>query len=239
MVGIGGAVINYPLLLYIPTIFGFSSYSPQEVTSMISIQVFFTTLVAILSFRKGEYIHKSLVTTMGTFIMAGSFLGGFGSKFIPEEAINITYIILTIMAVILMFVPNGQNEHGNDRQVSFNKKLAGTLAFVIGTVSGIVGAGGAFIAVPVMISILKIPIRTAIASSLVITFISSIGSVVGKLMGDDILLIPAVALIIASVISAPLGTMLSRHIHVKILRSILTFLLTVSVLQISLSIFNS
>ncbi|MBB6446292.1 sulfite exporter TauE/SafE family protein [Bacillus benzoevorans] len=239
MLGIGGAIINYPLLLYIPPLLGFSSFSPQEVTAMSSVQVFFTTLAAMVSFRKGEYIHKSLVATMGTFMITGSFLGGFGSKLLPEEAINITYTMLTIMAVILMFGSNQQNEHENDRKVQFNKKLAGSLAFLIGGVSGIVGAGGAFIAVPVMTSILKIPMRTAIASSLVITFISSIGSVIGKLMGDDILLIPTITLITASIISAPLGTMLSRHIHVKILKGILTFLLMVSILQISLSIFNS
>lgn len=238
MIGIGGAIIIYPLLLNIPPLFGFSSFSPQEVTSMSSIQVFFTTMVAVVTFRKGKYIHKPLVTTMGTFIIVGSFLGGFGSKFLRDEAIHITYVVLTIIAVVLMLRSNRHSENEKDVTVPFNKKLAGILAFAIGLVSGIVGAGGAFIAVPVMISILRIPTRTAIASSLLITFISSIGSVIGKLMGGDILLIPTLVLIAASIISAPLGAILSKHIHVRILRGILTLLLMISVLQITLSILH-
>ena len=54
------------------------------------------------------------------------------------------------------------------------------LAFIVGASSGIVGAGGAFILVPIMLVILKLPTHMTIATSLAITFISSISITAGK-----------------------------------------------------------
>ncbi len=65
--------------------------------------------------------------------------------------------------------------------MTFNKWLAAALAFIVGVSAGIVGAAGAFILVPIMLVVLKIPTRMTIATSLAITFISSIGATVGKL----------------------------------------------------------
>lgn len=68
-------------------------------------------------------------------------------------------------------------------------------AFTVGLLSGIVGAAGAFILVPIMLVILKVPTRVTIASSLAITLISSIGTTTGKLSTGDILLGPALIMI--------------------------------------------
>src|SRR5699024_10520723 len=118
---------------------------------------------------------------------------------------------LATIAAILMFIPRkGTNELPPD-QVTFNKFLAKIIALIVGIAAGIVGAAGAFILVPVMLVILKIPVRVTIATSLAITFISSIGSVIGKLATGQILLWPSVILVIASLIGGPLGAMLSKR----------------------------
>src|SRR5690554_5284705 len=77
MVGIGGSIIKYPMLLYIPSALGFVALSAQEVSAISAVQVFFATLAGMLAFRKDGYINKSLVLTMGISIMIGSFVGGY------------------------------------------------------------------------------------------------------------------------------------------------------------------
>lgn len=57
--------------------------------------------------------------------------------------------------------------------MKFNKWLVAGLAFIVGIGAGIVGAAGAFILVPIMLVVLKVPTRMTIATSLAITFISS------------------------------------------------------------------
>ncbi|QJD87656.1 sulfite exporter TauE/SafE family protein [Cohnella herbarum] len=232
MVGIGGSIIKYPMLLYIPPALGYAAYSAQEVSAISAVQVFFATFAGMFAFRKGGLINRSLVLYMGIAIVIGSFAGGYGSKFLEDSAINVTYAVLAFIAAVMMFLPKRGDEGGECAKLTFNKTLAFALAAIIGVVSGIVGAAGAFITVPVMLVILKIPTRVAIASSLAITFISSIGSTVGKAMGGHMLLYPSIAMVIASLIAAPLGAMISKKINTKALQWILIALIAATVVKI-------
>lgn len=232
MVGIGGSIIKYPMLLYIPPALGFVAFTAQEVSAISAVQVFFATLAGMFAFRKGGYINKPLVVTMGVAIVIGSFIGGYGSQFLPNSAINLTYAVLALIAAIMMFLPKKANEDMDFTQLQFNKPLAAVLASVIGVLSGIVGAAGAFITVPVMLVILKIPTRVAIASSLAITFISSIGSTVGKFLGGHMLLVPSLVMVVASTIASPLGAKISKKINTKILQWILAALIVGTVIKI-------
>ncbi len=236
MVGIGGSIIKYPMLLYIPPALGFVAFTAQEVSAVSAVQVFFASLAGIFAFRKGGYINKALVLNMGIAIVAGSFIGGYGSKFLPDEAINLTYAVLALIAAVMMFLPKKGDETADFTQLRFNKPLAATLAGVIGILSGIVGAAGAFITVPVMLVILRIPIRVAIASSLAITFISSIGSTAGKLMGGHMLLIPSIVMVVASTIASPIGAAISKRMNTKVLQWLLAALILGTVVKIWLDI---
>ncbi|MDF2652273.1 MAG: rane protein [Paenibacillus sp.] len=237
MVGIGGSIIKYPMLLYIPPALGFAAFTAQEVSAISAVQVFFATLAGMVAFRKGGYINQSLVIYMGSSIVVGSFIGGYGSKFLPDAAINIVYGVLSFIAAVMMFMPKNNKELDNFTAVTFNKSLAAVLAGIIGIVSGIVGAAGAFITVPVMLVILKIPTRVAIASSLAITFIASIGSTTGKIMGGHMLLVPSIVMIIASTIAAPIGAMISKKLNTKSLQWFLSLLIVATVIKIWFDIF--
>src|SRR5690625_331600 len=65
MVGIGGSVIKYPLLLYVPPLLGVGLFTAAEVAGLSAIQVFFATIGGVWAFRKGGYLNKSLILTMG------------------------------------------------------------------------------------------------------------------------------------------------------------------------------
>src|SRR5699024_4367221 len=97
---------------------------------------------------------------------------------------------------------------------------------------GIVGAAGAFILVPIMLVVLKIPTRVTIATSLAVTFISSIGSTFGKVITGQILYGPAVIMIIASLIAAPLGAKLGQKTNTKLLQWILALLILATAIKI-------
>ncbi|GAA4850706.1 sulfite exporter TauE/SafE family protein [Paenibacillus vulneris] len=236
MVGIGGSIINYPMLLFIPPLLGFAAFSPQEVSAISAVQVFFASMMGMLVHRKGGHLHKLLVIYMGISIIVGSFLGSFISNLLPSSVINMVYAVLALIAAIMMFLPKKGSEGQEASQVAFNKPVAVILAIIIGMVSGIVGAAGAFITVPVMLVVLRIPTRMAIASSLAISFISSIGSMAGKLMGGHMLLIPSIALVAASLIASPLGAIVSKKLNTKILQWILAGLITATVIKIWISI---
>lgn len=59
MLGIGGSIIKYPMLLYIPPLFGIAAFSAHEVSGISAIQVFFATIAGVWAYRKGGYLNKN------------------------------------------------------------------------------------------------------------------------------------------------------------------------------------
>ncbi|MCP8970202.1 sulfite exporter TauE/SafE family protein [Ectobacillus ponti] len=236
MLGIGGAIINYPILLYVPAVLGFTAFSAHEVSGIVAVQVFFATLGGVWYYRKSEYMNRSLVLYMGISILAGSLIGGFGSKLISEGQVNVIYAVLATAAAVMMLIPKKGVEHLPPEEVKYNGGIAAGAAFLVGTVSGIVGAGGAFILVPIMLVILKIPTRMTIASSLAITFISSIGSIAGKVATGQVVWLPAAIMVVASLIASPLGAKAGQRMNTKVLQLILAGLIVATSIKIWLDI---
>ncbi|MGE5702466.1 MAG: sulfite exporter TauE/SafE family protein [Clostridia bacterium] len=225
LVGIGGSIIKYPMLLYIPPALGLVAYTAHEVSGISAVQVFFATISGVWALRRDNLIHYRLVVYMGVTIVIGSFIGGYGGQFLSSEMVNLVYGILATIAAVMMFMPKKGIDEQSREQVPFNRGIAVVSAALVGLASGIVGAAGAFILVPIMLLILKIPTRVTIASSLAITFISSIGTTIGKVMAGDVLLWPSVIMVIASILAAPIGATVSKRINTKVLQWILSALI--------------
>lgn len=236
MLGIGGSIIKYPMLLYIPPLFGLAAFSAHEVSGISAVQVFFATIGGVWAYRKGGYLNKTLILYMGVSILIGSFVGGFGSKLMSEGGINLIYGILALIAAVMMFIPKKGLDDIPLDQVKFNKWLAALLALIVGLGAGIVGAAGAFLLVPIMLVVLKIPTRMTIASSLAITFISSIGATVGKIATGQVDYFPAFIMVIASLIASPLGAIAGKKMNTKILQVILAVIILATAIKIWLEI---
>ncbi|MBU8908719.1 sulfite exporter TauE/SafE family protein [Desertibacillus haloalkaliphilus] len=236
MLGIGGSIIKYPMLLYIPPLFGLAAFSAHEVSGISAIQVFFATLGGVWAYRKGGYLNKTLITYMGVSILIGSFIGGYGSKLMSEAGINIVYGMLALIAAIMMFVPKKGIDDKPLDEVTFNKSLAASLSFIVGIGAGIVGAAGAFLLVPIMLVFLKIPTRMTIASSLAITLISSIGTTVGKISTGQIDYYPAFIMIVASLIASPLGAIAGKKMNTKRLQLLLAIMIAATAINIWMDI---
>lgn len=236
MLGIGGSIIKYPMLLYIPPIFGLAAFSAHEVSGISAVQVLFASIGGVWAYRKGGYLNKPLILYMGISVLIGSVIGSFGSESMSEDGINIVYGLLALIAAVMMFIPKKGIDDIPLDQVKFNKWLAATLALIVGLGSGIVGAAGGFLLVPIMLVVLKIPTRVTIASSLAITFISSIGATVGKISTGQVDYYPAIIMVVASIIAAPLGAMAGKKMNTKILQVILALLILATAVKIWLGI---
>jgi uncharacterized protein len=236
MLGIGGSIIKYPMLLYIPPLFGLAAFSAHEVSGISAVQVFFATIGGVWAYRKGGYLNKMLIGYMGASIIIGSFVGGYGSRLMTEGGINLVYGILALIAAVMMFVPKKGIDDIPLDQVKFNKWLAASLALIVGVGSGIVGAAGAFLLVPIMLVVLKIPTRMTIASSLAITFISSIGATVGKITTGQVEFLPSIIMVVASLIASPLGAIAGKKVNTKVLQAILALLILATATKVWMEI---
>lgn len=232
MLGIGGSIIKYPMLLYIPVWVGYDAFTAHEVSGISAVQVLFAAISGVWAYRKGGYLNKSLIISMGGAILVGSFVGSFGSTYLSENGVNIVYGILALIAAIMMFIPKKKIDDKPMNEVTFNKPAAAILAFIVGIGSGIVGAAGGFLLVPIMLVVLGIPTRMTIASSLAITFISSIGGTVGKVMTGQVDYVPAAIMVVASILAAPLGAKMGQKMNTKVLQAILAVLIAATAIKI-------
>jgi hypothetical protein len=99
---------------------------------------------------------------------------------------NIFIMILFAVLMILAAIPliRGVKEHPGAK-----RPRPGILMFfgaLVGLISGMVGAGGGFLIIPALSIFMKIPIKTAIATSIMIISINSLAGFAAEMFRDDI-----------------------------------------------------
>ena len=95
-----------------------------------------------------------------------------------------------------------------------------------GSAPGLVGAGGAFLLVPVLIALLRVPVRLSIGTSLAMTASPPRWDSSARPSPRQVPLWPAVAVIFGSFLGAPLGARVSRRVPVVVLRVVLVVVIT-------------
>lgn len=231
LVGVGGAIVMYPLLFFVPPLLGFEKFTSLEVSGLTAFQVFFSTLSGILTHKNDGSLRGNLIWLIGLPALVSGFIGGLVSKEVPDTYLNMLYGILAIVAVLMMFLPKKDaGESGWAKNVT--GVLAVAIGIIVGFVAGMIGAGGAFLFVPLMIQVIRIPTRTAMATSLAITFLSSIGTIIGKILSHSIDYRLAIWLAIAGLIGAPIGVRISKKLSVQKLQWTFAGLLIITAAKI-------
>jgi uncharacterized membrane protein YfcA len=102
-----------------------------------------------------------------------------------------------------------------------------------------VGQSGAFMTVPLLIHVLRMPTRLAIGSSLGITFCAALAGSFGKFFGGGPIVWPQVAALVAgSLVGSQLGSVLSRRTGATSLRYVLALLIGVSAARMWYQVLN-
>ena len=228
LVGIGGAIIIYPMLLLLPPLVGLPTYSAYIASGLTSSQVFFSTLSGSFKAYKNKDFSRTLVLNMGSGMIIGSILGAILANLINVQFVNTVYIIIALLALILMFI----KVTPSTSHIKFNRLLLITIGGIIGLVSGIVGAGGAFIIIPVLLVIFKLPMNTVVTNSIVIAFISSIGAFIIKLLQGYIPVNSAIPLILGSILFTPLGMKIGQKIPDYIQKMIVSILIVIAIIKL-------
>ena len=228
LVGIGGAIIIYPMLLLLPPLVGLPTYSAYIASGLTSSQVFFSTLSGSFKAYKNKDFSRTLVLNMGSGMIIGSILGAILANLINVQFVNMVYIIIALLALILMFIKVAPSTS----HIKFNRLLLITIGGIIGLVSGIVGAGGAFIIIPILLVIFKLPMNMVVRNSIVIAFISSIGAFMIKLLQGYIPINSAIPLILGSILFTPLGMKIGQKIPDYIQKMIVSILIVIAIIKL-------
>lgn len=213
LLGLGGAIILVPLLLYLPPLIEVGELSMKQVSGITIIVVFASALTGVLTHNKNRLVSKSLVLIMGATAALAALLGSIYSKQTSSETLLFIFAFMAAFAAVIMWLP--KKELGEDvppEDIKYSKLGAFLISITIGFVGGMVGAPGAYIFTPLMIYFLGIPTKIAIGSTLGIAFAASIFGAAGKLATGQVPYLLTLAVVIGAVPGARIGAKYTKKV---------------------------
>jgi len=233
LLGIGGGMVLVPFMTYILTIQGFTPEYIVHVSIATSLAtIMFTSISSVRAHHKRGAVLWPVVKLLAPGILLGAWIG-------PWIAAQMNSSVLA--GFFSGFVALSATQMLIDKKPAAARELPkapGMFAAggAIGTLSGLVGAGGGFVSVPFM-TWCNVKIHNAVATSAALGFpIALAGTLSNVVHGWNTPGLPAgslgfvyvpalVVVAIASVTTAPLGAKTAHSLPVKSLKKIFALVL--------------
>ncbi|MDY0184536.1 MAG: sulfite exporter TauE/SafE family protein [Desulfuromonadaceae bacterium] len=229
LLGVGGAVVLIPLLLSIPPLLGVGALDIHSVSAITMIQVLATSTLGTFIHRRAGNIHTPSIITIGLPMGLCALLGAVLSSYVAADVLLIVFGVLVLVPFFIF--PPKEKTASNDRAGSFRPHSRGgvVVGAAVGLVSGLVGAGGGFVLVPLLVTVLNFPLKMAVGSSLGIVLIGALLGSAGKIATLQVQWSYAVPVLLGSVPMVHLGSSLCRHLPARYIRFMfLTLLILVA-----------
>lgn len=218
LLGIGGGIVTAPLLLYLPGLFGQDALSMHIVGGLTISQALFASLFGGVAHWRTGSVDRRLAGVMSAVIFAAALAGGAGSRWFGHRFLLGLFLLISLAAAILILLPQPKAEPAAYAPGSFSRNGAVAIALGIGLLGGLVGQGGSFILIPLAVTILKVPLRVAMSSNMVIIFFASLAGFLGKALTGQVPPLLAGALLLGILPGSLAGVALSRRVPTGALR---------------------
>ncbi|WP_266205924.1 sulfite exporter TauE/SafE family protein [Pontibacter kalidii] len=243
LIGGGGSILTVPVLVYL------LGLSPVIATAYSLFIVGLTSLVGSYKFYKNGLVSLKTATVFGLpSIVAVYLTRRYIVAAIPENIFSIGNLMVTkdlllmlLFAGLMVFAsismirkkrspalpvdenidtaPGVSSPNGKHPEPRFN--YGGILAegLVVGTLTGLVGAGGGFLIIPALVLFSKLDMKMAVGTSLLIIAAKSLFGFVGDIFNYEIDWLFLVTFSAISIAGIFVGTFLSTRIHADKLKT--------------------
>jgi uncharacterized membrane protein YfcA len=240
MVGLGGGVFIIPALAL------FLDVPIHQAVAASLLAVVATSTTAAVAYLREDLTNLRLGMTLETMTVAGALVGGVVGAVLSKGVLSAVFgCVMIVVAVYLVLRPHtgghpsdGHEEVGTLGASYYDRNLEKTVnyrvrrlpvglvaSFVAGNVSGLLGVGGGFLKVPVMVIAMDVPVRAAAStSSFMIGVTASTGAIVYLARGlvDPVTTVPVVLGVVAG---AYLGSRLGQRVKSSVLTVVLAIIL--------------
>ena len=220
LLGIGGALVMFPLLLYVPPLLGVGGLPVRDVVGVTMVLVFVSALSGFFAHRRQGAVNRQLTLIGGFAGIIGSLAGAVASKWADERWLLVTFAAMATLGAILILLPGGEEvPRDGGARLRFDPARVAVVAGGVGVAAGFVGAGGGFLLVPLLVVVVGVPVRVTIGSSLGITALAAAAGFGGKLITHQIPFVPALTVALGAIPGAQLGAAASHRVssrHLKL-----------------------
>lgn len=176
LIGGGGSILTVPVLVYI------FSVDAVTATGYSLFIVGITSAVGTATFFKNKLVNIKTAIIFGIPSIIAVFLTrAYIVPAIPKEIISfgdfvVTKSILMMLLFAILMIAASYSMIKKDKKKStenvgpqkFNYPVILIEGFVVGVLTGLVGAGGGFLIIPALVVLSKLPMKEAVGTSLVI-----------------------------------------------------------------------
>jgi uncharacterized membrane protein YfcA len=209
LLGGGGSILTLPMLLYVLDL------EPKAAIASSLFVVGVTSLVGFVAHARAGRVRFGVGLPFGAAGMAGAFAGGKLAHWLPSTLLLLGFAAMMIVTAAAML--RGRGAAAPAGRPASPLKALGLGAFV-GLVSGLVGAGGGFLVVPVLALFGALTMPEAVGTSLLVIALQSLAGFSGHLahVAFDWSVLAAVTG--AAVAGSFVGARLGRRAHPELLR---------------------
>jgi uncharacterized protein len=225
LIGGGGSILTVPVFVYLFAV------NPVTATAYSLFVVGITALVgAFQNMRKGLVDFKTAIVFSIPAFIAVYLTRRFIMPAIPDHILAIGDFMLTKNIAIMVFfavimllaswsmLRNKRPEPEPGTALVYNYPLIVIEGFVIGILTGLVGAGGGFLIIPALVLLAKLPMKKAVATSLLIIAVKSLIGFIGDIETMELDWTFLMMISLLSIIGIFAGVKLSRKIDGKKLK---------------------
>jgi uncharacterized membrane protein YfcA len=211
LVGVGGAVVLVPILLYVPPLFGLPAIDIATATGIAVVQVTGGALSAGLSHLRHRFVDRGLYLAVAPAMTVTSFLGAAASVLASALLLEGVFATLAGLSSLSLLLLRHRTVPDAERPVPFNRPLTISLAAAVGFLAGMIGAGGAFVMIPALLYIVRIPLRVTIGTMLWVVVTVSLAALSGKAITGQIEWALGACLLVGALPGGPIGGWISRR----------------------------
>lgn len=239
LLGIGGALVMFPLLLYVPPLVGVGQLDVKAVVGVTMALVFVAAVSGTFAHSRQHATNRQLITIGGFAGAVGSFVGALASKAVDDRWLLLVFAALATVGAVLILMPGdvAQPAAGGET-MRFSPVRVALVAGGVGFAAGFVGAGGGFLLVPLLVVVVGVPMRVTIGSSLGITALAATAGFVGKLVTHQIPFLPALTVVLGAIPGAQLGAMVSRRVSTRHLKLVLSITIVLAAVRVWWDVFG-
>jgi uncharacterized membrane protein YfcA len=226
LLGIGGGMLMVPFITIILTSKGYpSEYTVKMAVATSLATICFTSLSSVRAHHRRGAVLWPVARMLAPGILVGSLAGAQLAVALPGRVVSVLFAIFVAFSATQMFL---------DRKPKPSRTLPGRwgtfgVGGVIGMLSALVGAGGAFISVPFM-TWCNVKIHEAVGTASALGFPIALAGTLGYILaGHDMppmppgsigyLYLPGLVVIsLASMTTAPLGARTAHRMDIRPLK---------------------
>lgn len=179
--GGGGSVIAVPALIYL------LGFGPAAATTAGLLIVIATSLTGLLAHARDGQVRWR---TGGLFAAAGivpAALAGALSVRVPSGVLTAAFAVLAVVAGVRMLRMSGTPRADGERPDAVPVGRAAGAGAGLGAVTGFLGVGGGFLAVPALVTVLAVPMSAAVGTSLLVITVNSTAALAARLATPTVL----------------------------------------------------